>query len=101
MLSAAIFAARELAWQSHVNLGDRRRYAERIELHRRLVESLGRLTGAVAHPSPELGYLVEAIYRVAACSWSNRRGLPYYERREALAQLRGCLLAFDRLREAA
>ena len=98
-LSAVIFAARELAWESHVNLSDRKRYAHRNELHRRLLDALEHVTGLSANASPELRYLVEAIYRAAACSWANRKGLPYYERKEAVAQLRGCLLAYDRARE--
>lgn len=95
-LATVIFAARELAWESHVNLSDRKRYAHRLELHRRLVETLTRATALSANASPELRYLVEAIYRAAACSWANRMGLRYYERKEAVAQLRGCLLAYDR-----
>lgn len=95
-LSATIFAARELAWESHVNLSNRKRYAHRNELHQRLVDALTRVSAVSANASPELRYLVEAIYRAAACSWANRMGLPYYERKEAVAQLRGCLLAYDR-----
>lgn len=100
-LSAAIFAARELAWQSHVNLSDRKRYAQRLELHRRLIVALGRATALSANASPELRYLVEAMHRAAACSWANRMGVPYYERKQSVAELRGCLLAYDRAREAA
>lgn len=99
-LSAAIFAARELAWQPHANLSDKKRYAERTACHQRLVEALQRTTAVSANASPELRFLVEAIHRVALCSWSNRMGVPYYERRQSLAELRGCLLAYDRAREA-
>lgn len=99
-LSAAIFAARELAWQSHVNLSDRRRYAERNECHRRLCEALEHVTALSANASPELLFLFEAIHRAAACSWANRYGVPYFERKQAVAELRGCLLAYDRAREA-
>ena len=95
-LATAIFAARELAWESHVNLSDRKRYAHRNELHRRLVDALTNVTALSANAGPELRYLVEAMYRSAACSWANRKGLPYYERKQAVAELRGCLLAYDR-----
>jgi len=95
-LASVIFAARELAWESHVNLSDRKRYAHRNKLHRRLVDVLTRVSALSANASPELRYLVEAIYRAAACSWANRKGLPYYERKQAVAELRGCLLAYDR-----
>lgn len=100
-LNAAIFAARELAWQPHVNLSDKKRYAHRNELHRRIVDALAKTTALSANASPELRYLVEAIHRVALCSWANRMGAPYYERKQAVAELRGCLLAYDRSREVA
>lgn len=100
-LSAAIFAARELAWQPHVNLSDKKRYAHRLEVHQRLVDALSKTTALSANASPELRYLVEAIHRVAACSWANRMGAPYYARKQAVAELRGCLLAYDRSREVA
>jgi hypothetical protein len=100
-LSAAIFAARELAWQPHANLSDRKRYAARVELHGALVLAMTRVRVLSANASPELRFLAEAMVRVALCSFSNRRGEPYYARRQAMAELRGCLLAFDRAREAA
>lgn len=100
-LSAAIFAARELARQSHVNLSDRKRYAHRNELHRRLVAALARVTALSANAGPELRYLIEAMHRAALCSRANRMGVPYYERKQAVAELRGCLLAYDRAREVA
>ena len=100
-LCAAIFAARELAWQPHHNLSDRKRYAHRLELHQRLVDALSKTTALSANASPELRFLIEAIHRVAACSWANRMGAPYYARKQAVAELRGCLLAHDRSREVA
>jgi hypothetical protein len=150
-LSAAIYAARELAWQPMHNLSNRERYAERTGAHERLVELMvdglgfyipgheapSRMVGyartdsigaqcAVVDPkaltkqpsiaggqrptieahlgrrvTPELRFLLEAMARVARCSFANRRGLPYYERKESVAQLRGCLLAYDRSREVA
>ena len=100
-LSAAIFAARELAWEPTHNLADRKRYARRHELHRRLVDALTHTTGVSANAGAELRYLVEAMHRVAMCSFANRKGAPYYERKQCVAELRGCLLAYDRSREVA
>lgn len=93
-LREAIAIAAELAWQPFANLSDRGRYEERRELHGRLVEALGRTTSLSANASPELRFLVEAMWRVAHASFSNRYGMPYYERREALRQLRGCLVTY-------
>jgi hypothetical protein len=59
-----------------------------------------RVTGLSANASPELTFLVAAIRRVAACSFSNRMGLPYYERKQAVAELRGCLVVYDRVTTA-
>lgn len=100
-LGAVIYAARELAWHSHVNLSNRKRYADRLAAHTRLEEALTRCSALSANASAELRYLVAAIYRVASCSFANRMGVPYYERKVAMAELRGCLLAYDRSRELA
>jgi hypothetical protein len=93
-LREAIVVAGEIAWQPFANLAAGARYDERRETHARLVATLERTTGLSANASPELRLLVEAMWRVAAASFSNRYGLPYYERREALRQLRGCLVVY-------
>lgn len=100
-LSAAIYAARELAWQPMSNLARGERYDVRNAAADRLREALATSTAPSANASAELRFLVEAIHRVAACSFSNRWGEPYYARRQAVAELRGCLLAYDRSREVA
>lgn len=98
-LAATIDAARDLAWRPTANLGGSRAiaYEPRLEAHRRLVDALERVTGLSANASPELRFLLAAIRRVAACSFSNRMGHPYYERKQAVAELRGCLVVYDRL----
>lgn len=95
-LAAAIEAARELAWLPTANLPGCLLYSERKESHARLVDRVAVMGALSANASPELRYLVDAMRRVAAASFSNRFGLPYYERREAVAQLRGCLDVYDR-----
>ena len=98
-LAAAIYAARELAWEPTHNLSNRERYAARNAKHDALIDALGRTSGLSANASAELRFLLEAMHRVAACSFANRRGEPYYERKVCVAELRGCLLAYDRSRE--
>lgn len=100
-LSAAIYAARELAWQPTHNLSNAERYAARHAAHDRLVEALAGTKAVSANASPELRFLLEAIHRVALCSFANRKGVAYYERKQSVAELRGCLLAYDRSREVA
>jgi len=34
--------------------------------------------------------------RAVACSYANRMGHAYYERRQSVAELRGCLIAWQR-----
>jgi hypothetical protein len=99
-LSAAIDAAERLAWMPTANIGGRGGrgaivYAERREAHADLVSRLS-LLPARSSGSAELRALVRSMRRVAACSFSNRWGLPYYERREAVYQLRGCLDVWSR-----
>lgn len=94
-LRKAIAAARVLAWHSHVNLMPKR-LAERHAAHDRLVERLRDLRPLPRSADPLLVYLVAAMHRLAACSFANRRGVPYYERKQAFAELRGCLAALDR-----
>jgi hypothetical protein len=63
----------------------------------RLCAALAAWNGALsADASDELRYLVLAIRRAAGCSYSNRMGPPYYARREAIFQLRGCLDVWKR-----
>ena len=100
-LSAAIYAARELAWQSHVNLSSRERYVARHAAHQRLVDALVGVRTVSGNASPELRFLVEQMHRIALCSFANRKGHRYYERKQAMAELRGCLLAYDKAREVA
>lgn len=97
-LAMAIDAARDVAWRPTANCGKRRAvaYAERKEAHQRLVDALEALTGLSANASPQLRFLLAAMRRVAACSFANRMGLPYYERKQAVAELRGCLIVYDR-----
>lgn len=44
---------------------------------------------------PRLAAALDAARRVAWCTHANVMGIPYMERREALAQLRGALIALD------
>jgi hypothetical protein len=100
-LAEAVDVARNLAWLPIANLSNALRYRERRELHARLGELLSR-SRLHRDPSPEARFLVAAMRRVAAATFVNRYGLPYYERRAAVTELRGCLDAYDRLqREAA
>lgn len=94
-LRAAIDAAEDLAWRPTSNLPGSLRYHERKESHQRLCERLAavRLSG---NASPELRFLIAAMRRVACCSFANRMGPPYYERRAAVYELRGCLDVWKR-----
>lgn len=98
-----VAAARGLAWWSHCNLGSAEQYEARAQAFERLRRALedppGRAPGRLA--PTEFAFLLRAARRLAACSIANRRGAPYYERREAFAQLRGCLAVYDAARAAA
>jgi hypothetical protein len=89
-LCAAIEAATDLAWRPTCNLAVKASYRARHESHERLVSAIGSVRHAVNGP-PALAYLWLAILRVARCSFANRMGAAYYERKEAVRQLRGCL----------
>ena len=91
ILAAAIAAAEDLAWRPTYNMPGSVGYHERRESHQRLCELLGRATALSANASPQLRSLVAAMRRAAGCSFANRRGAPYYERRQAIKELRGCL----------
>lgn len=90
---AAIDAAEDLAWRPTSNLPGSLRYHERKESHQRLCDLLAHVRLS-ANASPELRYLVAAMRRAAACSYANRRGPAYYERRAAIYELRGCLVVW-------
>lgn len=92
-LRAAIDAAEDLAWRPMANVSGLR-LAERHEAHERLVDALRAMSGLSANASPELRFLVDAMRRAARASYSNRCGRPYYERRQAIAELRGCVAAW-------
>ena len=89
-VSAVVDAARDLAWRPTANTANAVGYAGRKEAHAALIAALEAM-GRVRVREPELVYLLDAARRVARCSFSNRWGEPYYERREAVYQLRGCL----------
>lgn len=87
-------AARALAWWSHCNLSSPDIYQARRASFARLRDVLAETFHADV--SIELAFVIRAARRLAACSDSNRWGLPYYERKEAFAQLRGALDVYDR-----
>lgn len=92
---AAIDAAEDLAWRPTSNLPGSLRYHERKEAHQRLCERLAAVRLS-ANASPELRFLIAAARRAAGCSFANRMGRPYYERRTAIYELRGCLVVWKR-----
>ena len=49
----------------------------------------------VRRTDPLLTAALDAARRVAWCTHANVMGIPYMERREALVQLRGALIALD------
>lgn len=94
-LRGAIDAAIDLAWRPTSNLPGSVRYHERREA----AEELCRRLQAVALPDDapdELRFLLAAMRRVAGCSFANRMGQPYYERKAAVFELRGCLVIWQR-----
>lgn len=98
-LAAAIDAAADLAWRPTANLPGSLAYTERKESADRLCERLAAVRLS-ANASPELRFLVDAMRRVAGCSFANRRGEPYYARKRAIYELRACLVVWQRSREA-
>lgn len=99
-LRAAIDAAIDLAWRPTANLPGSLRYTERKEAADRLCERLAAVSLS-ANASPELRYLVDAMRRVAGCSFANRRGEPYYWRKRCVYELRGCLVVWQKAEAAA
>jgi hypothetical protein len=99
-LAAAIDAATDLAWRPTSNLPGSLAYRERKESAERLCELL-RAVRIPAGASPELRFLVAAMRRAGRCSFSNRRGEAYYERRRCIYELRGCLDVWRRAGEVA
>lgn len=95
-LRAAIDAAIDLAWRPTSNMPGSLGYHERKESAERLCERLAAITALSANASPQLVYLVAAMRRVAGCSFANRRGEPYYVRKRAIYELRGCLDEYQR-----
>lgn len=100
-LAAAIAAAEDLAWRPTANLPGSLRYTERKESADRLCRLLAKVTALSANASPELVYLVAAMRRTAGCSFANRRGEPYYARKRAVIELRGCIDVWKRSRTVA
>lgn len=93
-IAAAIDAAIDLAWRPTANLPGTG-YHERREAAERLCERLQGLTVPASAPE-ELLYLIAAMRRAAACSYANRMGHAYYERKQAIYELRGCLVIWQR-----
>jgi hypothetical protein len=93
-LEAAIAAAEDLAWRPMANVVGLA-YGDRQESATRFRERLERAR-LPAGAEPELRCLVEAMRRAAECSYANRMGLAYYERRRAVAELRGALIVWRR-----
>lgn len=88
-----LLEARELAWWTHCNISVPDLYRARQEAFRRLRAAL---VEAATPSNEDLANVLEAARWLAACSDSNRMGAPYYERKAAMATLRGCLAGYDR-----
>lgn len=95
-LAAAIDVAESLAWYPIANGTTRSSwYFPRKDAARELVERLG-LVRLSANAGDELRLLVGAMRRAARCTYCNRCGPPYAQRRAAILQLRGCLVVWRR-----
>lgn len=90
-----LLEARELAWWSHCNLSNPDLYQARKVAFGRLRSAL---VGAATPTNEDLANVLQAARWLASCSDSNRMGLPYYERKDAMATLRGCLAGYDQAR---
>lgn len=93
LLAETIAAAEDLAWRPTSNLPGSIAYTERREAADRLCALICRVRLPSDAPD-ELRFLVEAIRRVAGCSFANRRGEPYYHRKRMVYELRGCLVVW-------
>jgi hypothetical protein len=98
MVPRWLLEARELAWWTHCNIGQTDLYRARQEAFGRLRRAL---IGVTAPADEDLANVFAAARWLASCSDSNRMGAPYYERKAAMATLRGCLAGYDRAREDA
>lgn len=97
---AIIDLARDLAWRGHANRSGMA-LADRNETVQALRDAIRARPHCYVPPLPyhaQFRALMLAIWRIAGCSWANRRGEPYYIRRQALAELRGCLESYDSAR---
>ena len=94
-LCAVIEAADDLAWRPTSNTSHVVAYRARQESARNLREAVARL-GRVRETEPIVLLLVAAIRRASAQTYANRQGPPYYARKEAIYQLRGCLDVWHR-----
>jgi hypothetical protein len=95
-LCAVIEAADDLAWRPTANTSHVPAYRARKAAHAALCEALAAL-GRVNETEPVLLLLLAAIRRTALCNFCNRMGPPYYARKQAIYQLRGCLDVWHRL----
>jgi hypothetical protein len=95
-LNAVIEAADDLAWRPTSNTSNVPAYRARKASHQALCDALARLE-RVDETEPVLLLLVAAIRRAACCNYCNRMGPPYYARKQAIYQLRGCLDVWHRL----
>lgn len=93
---AAIDAAEDLAWRPTYNLPGSLRYHDRQEAAQRLRDLLARVRRLASDASHELRLLIAAMRRAAAATYANRKGPPYYERKQAIYELRGCLVVWKR-----
>lgn len=96
-----LLEVRELAWWSHCNLSNQDLYRARKEAFGRLRDALRQQHQAFMPADEDLANVLQAARWLASCSDSNRMGAPYYERKAAMATLRGCLAGYDRARDNA
>lgn len=88
--AAAVDVAETLAWYPIANgTGSSDWYRERQEAAIELATRLDRVR--VRGASEEDRLLLVAMRRAARASYCNRTGAPYYERREAILQLRAAI----------
>lgn len=97
---AACDAAREAAWQSHVNFSRAAPYIARREAWDRLRDELQRVdpndVKREAVIRPHVALVIAAAVRLAVTTPANVSGLRYWTRKRLMAELRGCVDAMDR-----